>query len=326
MTRRFINEFTDQESIDQIFLVTGKVLRPNRNGDLYLQMELRDKTGSLTARMWNATESLYQRFENGDYLQVEGKTQIFQGAMQLIAKRFTKVSKDDINEEDFAQLATISIDKLTRELADILRNISDPHLQNLAECYLMDNAFMEKFTSAPAGLKHHHAYPGGLLQHTLDMMKLARKIGDSYPFLNTDLLVMGTFLHDTGKPSEIEFEKEFTYTNEGQLLGHIYQGIFLLEEHIHQSEQLSGEPFPAELALRLKHMILSHHGEYEFGSPKLPMTPEAQALHCIDLLDSKLAAFDQLIREDLNAESEWTNYIPSLQRKLFKGLPPSDTP
>ncbi len=317
--RRFINELSDQESVNQIFLATNKQLRPNRNGDSYLQVDLRDKTGMITARVWNATEALYQRFENGDYVLVDGKTQVFQGAMQMIAKRITKVDKAGINEEDFIQAPTVAVDKMAKRMADILRGISDPHLRSLAETYLMDDAFMATFLTAPAGLKHHHAFQGGLLQHTLDTMELARKIGDSYDFLNTELLVVGAFLHDTGKPAEMDFQQDFTYTNEGQLLGHIYLGAAMLEQRIRQAEQLSGEPFPPELALRLKHMMLAHHGEYEFGSPKLPMTLEALALHYIDLLDSKLAAFQQLLTEDLNTESDWTVYVPSIQRKLFKG-------
>ena len=256
---------------------------------------------------------------------VEGKTQIFQGAMQIIAKRLTKVPADGIDETDFVRLATVSMDQLMKRMTDILRNISEPNLRNLTECYLMDQTFMEKFQNAPAGLKHHHAYPGGLLQHTLGIMELALKVGDSYPLLNTDLLVTGAFLHDTGKPAEIEYEKEFTYTNEGQLLGHIFQGISRLEARLRQTEELTGEPFPEELALRLKHMIISHHGEYEFGSPKLPMTPEALALHYLDLLDSKLSAFEQMLGEDLNTESDWTIFIPSLQRKLFKGKMTSES-
>lgn len=319
MSRRFINELQDQEAVNQVFLATNKLLRPNRNGDLYLQVDLRDRTGMITARIWNATEALYQRFENGDYVLVDGKTQIFQGAMQLIAKRITKVEKAGIDEEDFIAAPSVAVDKMAKRLADTLRGLSDPNLRNLAECYLMDEAYMAKFVSAPAGLKHHHAYQGGLLQHTLAAMDLARKIGDSYDYLDTELLIVGAFLHDTGKPGEIDFQQDFTYTNEGQLLGHIYQGAAMLETRIREAEKLAGEPFPEELALRLKHMILSHHGEYEFGSPKLPMTLEALALHYIDLLDSKLAAFEQLMSEDLNSESDWTVYVPSLQRKLFKG-------
>ena len=324
MTRRFINELTDQENVNQVFLVSHKILRSNRNGDPYLQVDMRDKTGTLTAMQWNASEAAYQRFETGDYILVEGKTQIFQGNMQLIAKRIMKVDAKDVNEEDFVQLAGVSIDKLAKRLADILRNMKNPHLRNLAECYLADEAFMTEFQNAPAALKHHHAYPGGLLQHTLDIMELAVKVGESYAFLDADLLAIGAFLHDTGKPAEIGHEKEFAYTDEGQLLGHIYQGMALLEKYLREAEKLSGETFPEELSLRLKHMLISHHGEYEFGSPKLPMTPEALALHYLDLLDSKLAAFDQLIREDLNSESSWTAYIPLLQRKLFKGKQASE--
>lgn len=319
MARRYVNELTEQDSVNEIYRVSNKQLRPNRNGDLYLQVDLSDKTGTVTARLWNANETIYQSFENGNYVRVEGKAQVFQGSMQLIAKKIYRVPDGDVEEEDFIQVSGVQVDKLVLKMTEMLRQMDDPDLTNLAECYLIDQEFMQKFTTAPAGVKHHHAYLGGLLEHVTTMMEVARQVGKCYPYLNTDLVMMGAFLHDTGKVTELLFDGEMSYTDEGQLLGHMFLGLSLLEQKIREAESLSGEPFPPELALRLKHMLASHHGEYEFGSPKLPMTLEAMALHCIDLLDSKLAAFEQILREDLNASSLWTSFQPSLQRKLFKG-------
>ncbi|MDO4584302.1 MAG: OB-fold nucleic acid binding domain-containing protein [Planctomycetia bacterium] len=319
MARRYINELTEQTSVNEIYRVTNKQLRPNRNGDLYLQVDLSDKTGTITARLWNVHETIYQSFENGDYIRVEGKAQVFQGSMQVIAKKIFRVPESEVEEEDFIQVSGVQVDKLVLKMTEMLRHLEEPALTNLAECYLMDQEFMEKFTTAPAGVRHHHAYLGGLLEHVTTMMEVARRVGDCYSYLNTDLVVMGAFLHDTGKVAELQFDGELSYTNEGQLLGHMFLGLSMLEKKIQEAESLSGEPFPSELALRLKHLLASHHGEYEFGSPKLPMTLEALALHCIDLLDSKLAAFEQILREDLNTASPWTTFQPSLQRKLFKG-------
>ncbi|MBQ6106611.1 MAG: HD domain-containing protein, partial [Thermoguttaceae bacterium] len=287
----------------------------------YLQIDLSDKTGTLTARLWNANENVYQLFENGDYLHVEGKAQIFQGAMQIIVKRFYKVPAEEIDPEEFVQTSCLCIEKLLTTMNELLETIERPELKALARCYTEDAKFMERFQVLPAGIKHHHAYRGGLLEHVVTMMGLAKQIGDSYDYLDTELLLLGTFLHDTGKTVELECEPEFAYTDEGQLLGHINLGISMLEEKIHQYESTTGEIFPARTALELKHLIASHHGEYEFGSPKLPMTVEAMALHCIDLLDSKLAAFHQLLEEDLNSSSTWTTFNPTLQRKLFKKNP-----
>ncbi|MDO4628641.1 MAG: HD domain-containing protein [Planctomycetia bacterium] len=321
MTRKYINELKEQESISEVFRVTNKQLRPNRAGSLYLQMDLSDKTGVITARLWNASENIYNLFENGDYIHVEGKAQVFQGAMQLIAKRFYRVNTSEVDEAEFIQTTGLCVEKLLETMDALLATLERPALQKLAQCYREDVDFMEKFQLLPAGIKHHHAYRGGLLEHVVTMMTLAQKIGESYEYLDSEILLFGTFLHDTGKTVELECDPEFAYTDAGQLLGHIHLGVSMLEEKIREYERRFGEKFPNSLAMTLKHMIASHHGEYEFGSPKLPMTVEAMALHCIDLLDSKLAAFHQLLKEDLNTASPWTVFNPGLQRKLFKGLP-----
>ncbi|MDO4570123.1 MAG: OB-fold nucleic acid binding domain-containing protein [Planctomycetia bacterium] len=318
MVRHFINEFQDQESINQVFRAGNKLLRPNRNGETYLQVDLSDKTGSLTARLWNAGESVYNSFENGDYIQVEGKTQIFQGAMQMIAKKIRRVEASNVDEDDFLRIPSVKSDQLVVKMSEMLRNLRDPNLNALAECYLMDADFMQKFCVLPAGVKHHHAYFGGLIQHTLTMMEAAQKLSALYPKLHPELLIFSAFLHDTGKTEELASDPEFSYTDEGQLLGHIALGLRILDAKIVEAERLSGETFPPEVAKHLRHIIASHHGEYEYGSPKLPMTLEAMALHCLDMLDSKLAAFDQVINEDLNSSSPWTLFVPTLQRKLYK--------
>ena len=321
MARRFINEFTDNDSVNEVFRASNKMLRTNRNGDPYLQVNLSDKTGTLTARMWNANETIYGSFDNGDYVRVDGKTQIFQGAMQMIIKKIYRFPASDVNPDDFAAVSNLQIDKLVVKLTEKIRHMQNPALQALGECYLLDSDFMKAFTTLPAGVKLHHAYPGGLLEHVFSIMEIAERVGGYYEKLDTELLVFGAFLHDTGKTLELEGDSDFAYTDAGQLLGHMQLGISLLEQKIAEAEKLMGEPFPLELALRLKHMILSHHGEYQFGSAKLPMTPEAMVLHCLDLLDSKLATFEQFIADDLNADSSWTTYHTNLERKLFKGLP-----
>ena len=319
MARRFINEYADQDAIDDVFRASNKQMRPNRNGDTYLQVDLSDRTGTLTARVWNASNALYNTFENGDYIRVSGKTQVFQGAMQMIAKKIHKVPEADINPDDFAAVSSVAVDKLIARMSEMLRKIQSPALQTLGECYLLDEAFMKAFSTLPAGVKLHHAYQGGLIEHVVSTMELAAKVGSCYDYLDTDLLVLCAFLHDTGKTLELQGEMDFSYTDAGQLLGHMQLGVTLLEQKIAEAEKLAGEPFPPTLALRLKHTILSHHGEYEFGSAKLPMTLEAMALHCIDTMDSKLAAFHQIIQEDLNTDSVWTVFQPNLQRKIFKG-------
>ncbi|NQT40333.1 MAG: HD domain-containing protein [Planctomycetes bacterium] len=319
MARRFVNQFGQQESVNEVFMASDKQLRPNRNGNLYLQIELSDRSGAINMRMWNATESLYRTFENGDYVRVEGNTQLFQGAMQLIATKLTKADPSDVDADDFQPLAAVEVDKLVVRMAEILRGMSNPHLLNLAECFLMDEQFMEKFSRAPAGIKTHHAYHGGLLEHVVTLMEVVLRIGPCYEQIDRDLLLAGAFLHDMGKIDELSYERDFAYTDEGQLIGHLVMAVRLLEEKAAEAEKLSGEAIPEETVLRLKHMIVSHHGQYEFGSPKLPMTLEAVALHYLDNLDARIGTFSQQMRDDPNVDSPWTLYNHNLGRKLFKG-------
>ena len=319
MPRRYVNQLEHKETVNEVFVAGDKQLRPNRNGNLYLQVGLSDRTGTIAARMWNATEAVYKSFDNGDYLRVEATAQLYQGAMQLIATRLTKVDPGEVSEDDFTLLPVVEVDKLVARLGEILRGMTDPNLRNLAECFLLDEQFMAKFTRAPAGVKHHHAYHGGLLQHVVNLMEVVLRISPCYPQIDRDQLLTGAFIHDMGKIDELGYERELVYSDEGQLLGHLVMAVGVLDDKVREAERLSGEPIPEETVLRLKHMIVSHHGEYEFGSPKLPMTPEAVALYLLDNLDAKVNAFDQLIRDDPNVDSPWTHYHANLSRKLFKG-------
>lgn len=319
MSRRFVNQLTENESVDEVFLVSEKQLRTNRNGNLYIAMRLADKSGSVNGMMWNATERIADGFENGDYVRVNGTTQLYNGMMQMIVTRVDPVIPEKVVDEDFVTLSSTDVGKLTSELAEILRAIKNYHLRNLAESCLTDETFMGKFTSAPAGIKNHHAYRGGLLEHVLSLMKLSAVVAPHYEGLDPDLLLMGAFLHDIGKIDELTYERDLSYSDEGQLIGHIVMAVSMLETKIRETEKLSGESFPVELALRLKHMIVSHHGEYEYGSPKLPMTLEAIALHFLDNLDSKIYTVKQLITDDANTAGTWTPYQPALGRKFYKG-------
>jgi len=319
MPRRYANEFVHQETVNQVFVANDKQLRPNRNGNLYLQMGLSDRTGSINARMWNASEALYQSFNNGDYVHVSGTAQLFQGAMQIIATKLHRVDATEVDEADFTPLPAVAVDKLMLRLGEILRGVDDPALQTLAECFLIDEPLMAKLMMAPAGTKNHHAYHGGLLEHIVNLMEVVLCISPCYPQIDRNLLLMGTFLHDLGKIEELCYQHGFSYSDEGQLIGHLVMAVEILDAKLLEAEKLSGEPIPRETALRLKHMILSHHGEYAFGSPKLPMTLEAVTLAFLDNLDAKINTFSHLMKEDPNVDSPWTTYNPNLDRKLFKG-------
>jgi len=321
MSRRFVNELADGEVIDQVFLASEKQLRTNRNGNLYLQVRLSDKTGSITAMLWNAHQKQYDGFENGDFIRVKGTSQLYNGGMQVLAKQVDKSDGNGIDESDFITLSTDALEKLIARVAELLRGMQNVHLRNLAECFLVDEEFLLGFRSAPAGVKNHHAYQGGLLEHVVSLMEVCHLVAPRYPGVDADLLLMGAFLHDIGKIRELTYSPDLGYSDQGQLIGHLVQGVSMLDGFIAETEKQSGESFPQDIANQLRHMIVSHHGQYEYGSPKLPMTLEAITLHFLDSLDARIHSVTQLIAEDVNKKSAWTVYHPSIGRKLYKGLP-----
>ena len=320
MTRQYVNQLSDAQPVDEVFRAFGKQLRPNRNGNLYLQVQLSDRTGSVVAMLWNAGDRVYRSFQNGDYVQIEGAAQLYNGTIQIIASRIERVEPTMVDENEFLLAGICDIDQLNQRLKELLRSVTNVHLRNIVESFLVDDEFMELFSKYPAGIKVHHAYTGGLLEHVVKLIELAEFVGKQYSALNGEMLILGAFLHDIGKIGELTMLPDFGYSDEGQLIGHMVMGIRILEDKVREAEELSGEPIPDEIVLQLKHMIVSHHGEYEYGSPKLPMTLESIALHYIDSLDAKVQSFTQILQDDPNSDSHWTSYQPNINRKLYKGL------
>ena len=305
MTRRFVGQLADGDAVEEVYLVTDKQLRANRNGNQYLQLDLRDRSGTMNARLWNAGEAIARGFEAGDFVRIKGKVQLFQGALQMILSAVSRVEAAGVELEDFLPRTSQDVSKLYERLCGFLRRLGNPHLRALAECFLMDQDFVQSFCRAPAGVRVHHAYVGGLLEHVVTLLDAADRLAPLYPEVDRDLLLVGVFLHDVGKVRELTFDRAF--------------GVEMLDERARRVPDLTGEPFPTELLLRIKHMILSHHGSYEFGSPKLPMTPEAIALHHLDNLDARVHIFTREIREDGNKASAWTPFNNALQRRIYKG-------
>lgn len=319
MSRAFLNALSDGDVIDEIYLLTDKQLRANRNANLYLLTSLRDKTGLVNGLMWNVTEEVAAKINTGDFVRVKGKAQLFQGTLQVIVTNIKTVPADGLDPEEFHPASNVNTQELLAKAKKILLALEEPSLRTLMECFLVDETILSGFTRAPAGIKAHHAYHGGLMEHVVNMLETASRIGDLYPSVNLDILLVGIFLHDLGKIRELEYENSFSYSDEGQLLGHMLIAVELLNEKIAEVEKLTEEPFPNELKLRIKHMILSHHGSHAHGSAKLPMTPEAIALHHLDNLDAKIHEFSRTIADDPNNESHWTPFLQRLDRKLFKG-------
>lgn len=319
MPRRFINQLAERDQVNEIFLIADKQLRANRQGNLYLQLRLADKSGQLMGMLWNATENIANLVESGQYARVTGTVQLYNNQLQMIITKVERIAAEQVDEADFQTLQSADVDRLACRLAEMLREIRNIHLRGLAECFLVDEAFMGKFTTAPAGVKNHHAFRGGLLEHVVGLMELCASVAPHYPEIDADLLRMGAFLHDAGKIDELTYEKELGYSDEGQLIGHVVMAVGMIEAKAREAVELSGEAFPRELLLRLQHMVVSHHGEYAFGSPKLPMTMEAMALHYLDNLDAKMHNVKLLLQEDTGSDSHWTSFHSPLARKFFKG-------
>ena len=319
MSRRFVNELNNGDNVDDVFLVVQKQTRANRQGNPYLFLELRDRTGSIDARLWNIPENSALGFNEGDYVHVRGKVQVFQGALQMIMTYLEPHNGAGIEAADFIPQSHVNPVLLLKQLREILYKINNVHLKALCDALLMDEELISKLMSAPAGIKNHHAYHGGLLEHVVTLIMVSHRILPFYPIVDSDLLVVGILLHDLGKVDELAYDRTYSYTDEGQLIGHLVMGVEMLTAKIKEAEKLTDEPFPTELALRLKHMLVSHHGTLEFGSPKVPMTPEALFLHHIDNLDAKLHAITKELEDHPHRDSTWTPYQNSLNRRLFKG-------
>lgn len=318
MSRRFINEWTEQEKLDEVFRVGDKQLRANRQGGKYILLKLTDRTGTLTGMFWNADEDKFASFERGDYVRCLGRTQLYNGALQAILTDVQRVEDGDVDPADFDRFDAAVAGALAEQLAARLRGLRNVHLRRIGEAFLADEPLMERFRVAPAAVTNHHAYPGGLLQHTVDLIALVDAVTPHYPRIDAELVVMGAFLHDIGKVEELSVEGELTYTDRGQLIGHIVIGVQMLAEKIAAAEGTGGESVPAELRYQLEHLILSHHGHLEFGSPKVPMTLEAILLHHLDNLDAKVVAALAVIDADISSEGNWTHYNPSQGRKYWK--------
>jgi len=311
--RKWISDIQNGDSVDQVFLVARKELRMSRKGSQYIDGEVMDRTGSLPMRMWDATEAISESFAVEDFVQILGKVDSYQDKLQLIARKVSKVKDESVSKAEFVPATDKDVDEMEQKLRQILRTVEDKHLIALLGAFFKDKELIAKFKECPAAVQMHHAYLGGLLEHTLSLAKLAVRIEPDYPNLRKDLLLTGVFLHDLGKIQEFSWERGFQYTNEGNLVGHLIIGVAMLEE---KARGIDG--FPQHLLDLLKHLILSHHGEYEFGSPRLPMTPEAIVLHYIDNLDAKMHAFQKAINEDQDPSSDWTEYNRMFGRRLFK--------
>ena len=316
--RRFVCDLTPEERVDQVFLVRDKDLRNTRKGDLYIDTTLADRTGTIKARMWQANETIYNGIPTEGFLHVRGRAQEYQGKLQLIIESCRPYSADKVALEDFLAVTARDVDQMWAELLEITREIHDEPLRLLIKKFTEDTERVDAFKRAPAAVQMHHPYVGGLLEHTLNIAKLTKVVLPLYPRLNADLLIAAVFLHDLGKTAELTSGLSIRYTDRGQLVGHITMAAIWIQEKAALVSDELGDTFPAKTLDLLQHLILSHHGFKEYGSPILPAIPEAFVLHYLDNLDAKMYMTFNAIETDPDTTSQFTSYMRQLETSIYK--------
>jgi 3'-5' exoribonuclease len=308
-----VNELEPNQIVTASFLVHSKEIRQKKSGELYLSLVLGDRTGELDAKMWDNISEAVDLFERDDFVKVKGLVQVFHNRPQLTIHKMRRMDDSEIDYADYFPCSRRDPEEMWAELRGIVAGLANPHLKGLLEAMLDDEDVAARYRRAPAAKQIHHAFLGGLIEHVLSVCALARLAAAHYPNVDADLLLTGVVLHDIGKIYELNYERGFSYSGAGQLLGHITIALRMV------GDKLRGLPdFPAQLRTVVEHMILSHHGRLEFGSPKLPLFPEALLLHYLDDLDSKMECMRALIENDRQVEGSFTTYSPALERTALK--------
>jgi len=318
MKKTFVKDIHENDTVSSVFLVTRKTLITNKVRP-FVAMMLRDKTGDLDARIWENAVAMADRFEREDFVRVEGTVVLFQGRQQLTVTSIEKVDRSEIDAADFvAPPKCAPGDRAIAQIVELVERVQDPHLKALAQSFLDDKALMEAMRQASAARSIHHCLPGGLANHTLSVMRLAARLAEHYPMADGDLLLMGAMLHDIGKLRELTVSRQPEYTDEGRLLGHLVIGAQMIHERC-----AAIPDFPKDLETHLVHIILSHHGAYQFGSPRLPQTLEAILVHHLDDMDSKVGELMEIYQRDPADNEGWTDYQKKHGRHYFKGPSPT---
>ncbi len=321
MKKTFIKDIREKDQVTGSFLVTRKESGISKSGKPYLNIKLMDSTGELEARVWEDAEELGKRFQKNDVVSIKGFAVAYQGGIQVNVTSINAVADGEYDIRDFLPSSRKDPKVMLEELDNIISGIKDTSLKGLLSSIFKDQGIRGLFSLAPAAKSMHHPYLGGLLEHTLSICGLAEKITGHYKKgINKDLLLAGAILHDIGKIHELSYSRSFDYTDEGRLLGHITMGIELVDNKI---RDLPG--FPEKTAVLLKHMLLSHHGQLEFGSPKRPKTIEAIILSYLDDLDAKVSTVQALAENEREKDSSWTSYQKLFERYIYKGGVPSET-
>jgi 3'-5' exoribonuclease len=315
MKSPYVTELKTNQVVTTTFLVHGKDVRQKKSGEPYLSLLLGDRTGEVDAKMWDNVGEVMDTFQRDDFVRVKGLLQVFQNRPQLTIHKMTRVMDGDVDFADYFPASHRDPMEMFAELRGIVSGIGNPHLRGLLDAFMDDEPLARMYRIAPAAKHVHHAFLSGLIEHVLSVCNLCRATAVHYNYVDADLLLTGAILHDIGKVAELTYDRSFGYSSEGQLLGHIVIGLRFLHEKLERFPE-----FPPKLRILVEHMILSHHGELEFGSPKVPLFPEALLLHHLDNLDSKMECMRSLVEKDRHIEGCWTAYNSSLERSVLKKL------
>jgi 3'-5' exoribonuclease len=314
----YIQDLANGMMIDQIFVVRDKDLRTTKNGDFYISATLGDRTGGIAARMWQANEAIYQSIPAEGFLHVKGRVEDYRGTLQLVIDALKPVPAEKVDMADFVAVSVHDIEEMWTELLDILRAVKHKHLKALLKKFIEDKTLVAAVKRSPAAVSMHHPFVGGLVEHTLNIARAARQLLPLYPQLDADVVLTSIFLHDLAKSGELSGGLANHYTDRGMLVGHITMACIWVQEKAKLVGEDLGEPFPPRLINLLQHIILAHHGEFEFGSPKLPAVPEAFFLHYLDNLDAKMWMTHNAIESDADPDSDFTGYVRALETRLYK--------
>jgi 3'-5' exoribonuclease len=312
MKSLYAADIHENQPVDSLFLVSSKNQGVTKGGNSYLVLKLLDRSGEIEGRVWDRADDLSRGFDRNDFVRVRGQATLYQGKVQIRVQDVMRVEEQTVAAEDFLPKSPFDPDTMLGEMQSILRGMKNPHLLALAEACLADQELMELLKRAPGAKTIHHPYLSGLLEHTLSLLKLILKVVENYQRIDVDLLLIGGFLHDIGKVYEFSFDRAVEYTDAGQLLGHLVMEVEMVNKKISTIPD-----FPDELAMLIKHLLVSHHGAYEFGSPKLPQTVEAIMLHALDDLDGKIQAIQNLPKKEPG--SKWTVFHRAYGRSFYKG-------
>jgi len=302
----------ENQTITSSFVVAIKQVKSKKSGELYLSLILSDRSGQLQANMWDNVNDAISAFDQDDFVKAKGVIHKYNGRWQLTIHKMRKLGEAEIDYADYLPKTSKNVDELWQTVCAYVESFENPWLKSLLKEFLADEAIVSAYKTAPAAKSLHHAFVGGLLDHVVSLFNMCDLAVRNYPQVNRDLLLSGAFLHDIGKLHELAYQRSIAYTTKGQLLGHMIIELGMLHEKI---QRVPG--FPEELRVLLEHMIISHHGQYEFGSPKLPMFPEALMLHYLDDLDSKMESMRAQFEREADLDTPWTGYNPSLARPLL---------